>query len=66
MREKIIELISEHPNIDTRIIIDAFSIALDIPKQVISGHLSYLVQNKEIEIKTIKTGEYSTARLSKK
>lgn len=63
MRGKILKLISEHPDIDTRVIIDAFSIALDVPKRKICGYLSSMVQNEEIEITIIRENELSTAKI---
>ena len=61
MEEKILKLIKNHHDIDTRIVIDAFSIAWDVPKQKISGYLSSLKRNGKIKIITIEEGEFSTA-----
>lgn len=62
MENKILQLIAQHPNIDTRIVIDTFSIAWDVPKQKISGYLSSLTRNEQIEITTIKEGKLSFAK----
>lgn len=62
MEQKIYNFIAKHPDIDTRIVIDAFSTALDVPKQKISGYLSSLTKKGQIEITTIKIGEFSTVR----
>lgn len=62
MENKILQLIAQHPDIDTRIVIDAFSIAWDVPKQKISGYLSSLTRNGKIQINTTKEDELSFAK----